>query len=377
MNDRIHLSPPDVGEFELAAANRVILSGWVAPLGPEVDAFEAELAQRADVAHALALGSGTAALHLALLGLDVQPGDVVLVSTLTFAATAFAVAYVGARPHFVDAEPESGNINPQLLEQAIAECRSRGERIAAIVTVDLLGKVADYAAVQRIAADAGIPLLADAAESLGATREGRPAGSFGRAAVFSFNGNKIVTTSGGGALVSDDADLIARARFRATQAREPVAHYEHREIGYNYRLSNVLAAIGRAQLSRLDAMIDRRRGVRREYQAVFADVPGVRILGAADDSGDNCWLTSIIVDPALSGWDSWSLANALSEREIESRPLWKPMHLQPVFADASGTIDGTAERLFRNGITLPSGSSLRPDQLERVLGEIRQFLDRR
>jgi dTDP-4-amino-4,6-dideoxygalactose transaminase len=377
MTERIPLSPPDVGPMEVEAVTRAVASGWVAPLGPEVDAFETELAERAGVQHALALSSGTAGLHLGLLGLGVERGDTVIISSLTFAATAFAASYVGARMHFVDALPESGNVNPDLLERAIADCRSRGERIAAILPVDLLGKVADYGRIEAIAADAGIPVLSDAAESLGATRLGSPAGSFGRAAVFSFNGNKIVTTSGGGALVSNDEEFIAHARYLATQARQPVSHYEHRDVGYNYRLSNILAAVGRAQLARLDSMVARRREVRRAYLALFEAVDGVRILGSADWEGDNCWLTSIIVDPGIAGWDSRELAGMLSAQGIESRPLWKPMHLQPVFAEADGTIDGTAELLFDRGITLPSGSTLTSDQLDRVLGEIRGFLDSR
>lgn len=374
---RIYLSPPDVGGLEEEYLIAALRSGWVAPLGPEVDAFEAELADRTGVAHGVALSSGTAGLHLGLLALGVGPGDVVVTSTMTFAATANAIVYTGAEPYFVDADLATGNMSPELLEQALVRLRDAGEPVAAIVPVDLLGKAVDYTAIEEIAARHGVPVLADAAESLGATHRGRAAGSFGRASVLSFNGNKIMTTSGGGMLLTDDVDLAARVRYLATQARQPVVHYEHTEIGYNYRLSNLLAALGRAQLSRLDTMIARRRDLRDRYKARFAEVAGVTVFGAENDEEDNVWLTSIIIDEAVTGWSPSELSAALTAADIESRPLWKPMHLQPVFAGARGEITGTSEQLFRTGLTLPSGSALDDAQRERVFAAIDDFLTSR
>ncbi|CAM3263614.1 aminotransferase class I/II-fold pyridoxal phosphate-dependent enzyme [Nocardioides dubius] len=372
----ILLSPPDVGELEQSYVMAALRSGWVAPAGPDLTAFEEEVATRVGAAHAVGLSSGTAALHLALVSWGVGPGDVVPVSTLTFAATVNAIRYVGAEPFFVDADEESGNMSPALLTRAVERLRAEGRRVPVIIPVDLLGKCVDYTAIQKAAADAGVRLLCDAAESLGAGHSGRPAGSFGDASVVSFNGNKIMTTSGGGMLLTDDGALAAHVRKLSTQAREPVAHYEHTEVGYNYRLSNILAALGRAQLTRLDAMIERRRGWRRRYRELFADQPGVRVLGGADDSEDNCWLTAIIVDPGASSWTAAELGEALTAQQIETRPVWKPMHLQPVCAGMDGVIDGTAERLFDQGLTLPSGSALSDEQFERLASAIREVVQR-
>jgi dTDP-4-amino-4,6-dideoxygalactose transaminase len=341
-------------------------SGWVAPAGPDLDAFEQEIAARAEVAHAVGLSTGTAALHLALVSWGVGRGDVVPVSTLTFAATVNAIRYVGAEPYFIDSEPESGNMSPQLLAQALEELQAADRNVPVVIPVDLLGKCADYSAIQPVAAQFGARVLADAAEALGASHQGRPAGSWGDAAVLSFNGNKIMTTSGGGMLLTDDADLAAHVRKLSTQAREPVPHYEHEEVGYNYRLSNILAALGRAQLARLDDMMKRRREWRERYRALFAGQPGVRILGGEDDAGDNCWLTAITVDPAVSAWRAEELGAALGDVDVESRPIWKPMHLQPVYREFSGRLDGTAEAIFARGLTLPSGSSMTEVDFARI-----------
>ena len=379
MAERIYLSSPDVTEAEEAALVRAFRSGWIAPLGPEVDAFEAELAAYTGRKHAVALSSGTAALHLGLLHLGVGAGDVVLTSTMTFAATANAIVYTGAQPVFIDCD-ETGNMNPDLLEEAFSRMAAAGLHIAAVVPVDLLGKVAAHERIDGIAAVHGVPVLSDAAESLGATRNDRSSGSYGAAAVVSFNGNKIMTTSGGGALLTDDADMAAHVRYLATQARQPVVHYEHTEVGYNYRLSNLLAALGRAQLARLDGMIERRRQIRQHYRELFADVAGVTAFGepsGADggDTRDNFWLTSILVDPQLAGFTAEDLRVALAVHDIEARPLWKPMHLQPVFADAPAVVDGTAERLFEQGLSLPSGSVLTDAQLERISAALTAFLE--
>ena len=282
--------------------------GWIAPLGPEVDAFEAELADYCDRQHAVALSSGTAALHLGLLLLGAGPGDVVLTSSMTFAATANAIVYTGAQPLFVDSD-QTGNMNPDLLEAAFDLASHQGRRVAAVVPIDFLGKVADHQRIEPIAGAHDVPVLADAAESLGAIRVGRPSASYGVASTLSFNGNKVMTTSGGGALLTDDAASAAQVRYLATQARQPVVHYEHTDIGYNYRLSNLLAALGRAQLSRLDAMIERRHQIRLRYRDLFAAVPGVSLFGepwVSDDgqTRDNFWLTSIVVDPGQAGFTS-------------------------------------------------------------------------
>ena len=376
-----YLSPPDITEAEEESLLAAIRSGWVAPLGPFVDGFERDLAEYNDRAHCVALSSGTAALHLGLLTLGVKPGQVVMTSSMTFAATANAVAYTGATPVFVDSD-ESGSINPDLLEQAIADQLRQGAEVAAILPVDLLGKVVDHERIAEIAERYGLPVFADAAESLGARRHGKPSAKFGKAAVLSFNGNKIMTTSGGGALLTDDADFASHVRYLSTQARQPFIHYEHTEVGYNYRMSNLLAGLGRAQLSRLESMLARRRWVRQMYRDFFAGVDGVTVFGQPDETADglnrdNFWLTSILVDSSATGWKTTDLMQALLEEKIESRPLWKPMHMQPVFADNPAYVDGTSERLFNTGLSLPSGSALTDEQYERVLATTRRFLDGR
>ena len=381
MTDRIFLSSPDVTQAEEDALVRSFRSNWNAPLGPEVDALESELAEYTGRAHAVALSSGTAALHLGLLNLGVGPGDLVPTSSLTFAATANAITYTGAEPVFVDAD-ESGNMNPALLEQALTTLRREGHEIKAVVPVDLLGKTADHAAIGRIAADHGAVVLSDAAESLGATRDGKQSAAYGVAAAVSFNGNKIMTTSGGGALLTDDEEMAARTRYLATQARQPVVHYEHTDIGYNYRLSNILAALGRAQLDRLEEMIERRRALRIRYRELFAAVPGVEMFGEPSgvDGGptrDNFWLSSILVDPDAAGFTAEDLRVHLAGQDIEARPLWKPMHLQPVFAGRRAFTDGTGERLFTTGLSLPSGSVLDDSSISRVVESITSFLESR
>jgi dTDP-4-amino-4,6-dideoxygalactose transaminase len=377
MTGRVYLSPPDVGELEEQYVLDALRSGWIAPLGPDVEGFERDLAERVGVGHAVALSSGTAALHLALLTLGVGVGDVVIVPTMTFVATANAVVYTGAEPVFVDVEPASANLDPALLDAALTELRREGRRVAAVVPVDLLGKCADYAAIAKVCAEHDVPVISDAAESLGACYRGQPAGSFGQAAVLSFNGNKIMTTSGGGMLLSDDGALIDHARYLATQARQPFAHYEHVDVGYNYRLSNLLAALGRAQLRRLDSMIERRRSLRERYRAIAAQVPGVEILQGDADSEDNCWLTAYLVDPAVAGWRPADLADHLAAHDVETRPLWKPMHQQPVFSGARSFLTGAADRLFDIGVTMPSGSAHNEATITRVTELVSEFMSER
>jgi dTDP-4-amino-4,6-dideoxygalactose transaminase len=379
---RIHLSKADVTEVEEHYILDAIRSGWVAPLGPDVDAFEAEIATRVGISHAVALASGTAALHLGLLGLGAGPGTAVIVPSMTFAASANPVVYTGAEPVFVDSRAD-GNVDPDLLMEAIDTLQAEGTRVVAAMSVDLFGRCADYDEILPGLFERSIPLIEDAAEALGATYHGRPAGSFGTAAVFSFNGNKIMTTSGGGMLLSKHEDLIEHARYLSTQARDPAEFYEHTEIGFNYRLSNVLAALGRAQLSRLDSMLARRRAIREMYVEGLADVPGVRFLGRDDevggvsgrgDNADNCWLTCVELDPAVAAVSPSKLIVELAGENIESRRLWKPMHLQPVFATHRSFINGESENLFDRGVNLPSGSALQDDEIERVIKVLHRVL---
>ena len=370
----IALSNPDVGPLEEEAVLAALRSGWVAPAGPDLDAFETEMAQRVGVEYAVGLSSGTAALHLGLLALGVGPGDMVVTSTLTFAATVNAIVYTGAEPFFLDVDPATGNMDPELLDIALHVLGRANKRVGAVLPVDLFGKAADYTAIEETAANYNVPVLADAAEAVGARHQGKPVGSLGDAAVFSFNGNKIMTTSGGGMLLTNREDIAKYVRYLSTQARQPVAHYEHTDIGYNYRLSNLLAALGRAQLSRLDGMISRRRGVRDYYRQWCADKPGIEILGGVNDQDDNCWLTPVIFEQNQHPVAVEVLIQMLAQHRIEARRIWKPMHLQPVFADARSLLTGAAEDLFENGVILPSGSNTTEPQLERVVNVLDDFL---
>jgi dTDP-4-amino-4,6-dideoxygalactose transaminase len=376
MNSRIFMSSPDVGELEEQYVVSAIRSGWIAPLGPDVDAFEREMADRVGTDHAVALSSGTAALHLGLLGMGVGPGDLVVTSTMTFAATANAIVYTGAEPFFIDCELRTGNMDPVLLRTALENLTMAGKSVRAIVPVDLLGKAVDYTSICAIAEEFGIPVLSDAAESLGASHKNKAAGSFGRASAISFNGNKIMTTSGGGMLLTNDSELAAHTRYLATQARQAVSHYEHVDIGFNYRLSNVLAALGRAQLTRLDDMIERRHLMRQRYRGFFRQISGVKIFGGDDDGEDNYWLTSIVIDPEVAKWSPAMLSQSLAQTNIESRPLWKPMHAQPVFASAQSLLNGNSQSLFETGLTLPSGSALTDEEVARVFSALETFLAR-
>lgn len=377
MSGRILMSQALVGEAEERLVLDALRSGWVAPLGPHVDAFEQEVAERVGVEHALALSSGTAALHLALIHLGARPGTKVVLSSMTFAATANAVAYTGADPVFVDSRADDGNVDVEKMLEAVRTLKGEGETVVAAIPVDLFGRTCDYPALEAGLAELEVPLLEDAAEALGATLEGRGAGSFGRAAALSFNGNKIMTTSGGGMLLSDDDELIAHARKLSTQSREPDPWYEHTEIGYNYRLSNVLAALGRGQLERLDDMITRRREIRGRYARAFGDLP-LRFLGRdaeRDDTHDNCWLTTVVVEAASLGErPADMIVEAMTAEQIEVRHLWKPMHLQPVFNGARAFDGAVCEDLFLTGVTLPSGPALTDEQIDRVIAAMRTIL---
>lgn len=373
---RIHLSRAQVTEVEEHLVLEALRSGWIAPLGPMVDRFEKEMAERCGVEAALALSSGTAALHLALLIEGAGPGKVVVLPSMTFAASANAVVYTGAEPVFVDSVADDANLDVDLLVSAVDILLAEGRDIACVVAVDLFGRCVDYSRLVPELERRGVPLVEDAAEAVGARHAGSAAGSFGHSAALSFNGNKVMTTSGGGMLLSDDTDLIERARYLSTQARQPVPWYEHTEVGYNYRLSNILAALGVAQLSRLDEMIAVRRRHREHYAEAFDEVPGLRILGhTAPDANadDNYWLTCLIIDPELvpnADTNVDTILSKLGAEEIEARHLWKPMHLQPVHKASRSFVTGVSERLFANGLILPSGSELTDGDIDRVISSV-------
>jgi pyridoxal phosphate-dependent aminotransferase EpsN len=343
-------------------------SNWIAPLGPHVDAFEREFCETVGVPHAAALSSGTAALHLALLMLGVGPGDEVLVSTFTFAATANVVKYLGATPVFIDSDRETWNMDPGLLEEELAECSRRGKLPKAVVAVDLYGQCADYDRILAVCGRYGVPVVEDAAEALGATCKGKPAGSFGAAAAFSFNGNKIITTSGGGMFVSSDRSLVERARHLAAQARDPAPHYQHSAVGYNYRMSNLLAAVGRGQLRVLRDRVSRKREIFHFYRRALGDLPGISFMPISGYGEPNYWLTCILVDPARFGATREEIRLALERENIESRPLWKPMHLQPVFKECRVRGGSVSEGIFQDGLCLPSGSNVTDQDYERIRG---------
>lgn len=375
MTARIPLSVPLVGALERKHVLEALDSGWIAPAGPQLDRFEAGIARRTGRRRAVGVSSGTAALHLALLVVGVRPGDLVLCPTLSFVASANAIVHAGAAPVFVDCDA-SGAMDPDLAEEALAHEDHAGRRVGALLAVDVYGSIADHGRLEEVARRRGIPLVVDAAESLGSVRDGRPAGSAGTAAAVSFNGNKIVTASSGGAVLTDDDALADAARHLATQAREPLPYYEHHAIGFNYRLSNILAALGLAQLEQLDDFVAARRAHRSAYRELCAQVDGLALLGG-EDSGSNCWLTTILLDPELIDIAPTTLSARLAVEGIEARPVFAPLHLQPIYADASAyprVVDGTAERLYRTGLSLPSSPASSASDIaevcERILAEV-------
>jgi dTDP-4-amino-4,6-dideoxygalactose transaminase len=373
---RIYLSPPHMSGHEEEFVAEAFRSNWIAPLGPMVDAFERELCEYVGIEHATALSSGTAALHLALLLLGIRAGDEVLCASLTFSASANAITYAGAEPVFLDCDRETWNVDPDLLEEELAACAAKGRMPKAVMAVDLYGQCADYGKIEDICRRFEVPLIEDAAEALGATYGGKKAGCFGRLAVFSFNGNKIITTSGGGMLVSTDGELIRKARFLATQARDPAPHYEHSMIGYNYRMSNLLAAVGRGQLKVIEERIAARRRNFELYREALGGLPGVGFMPEAPCGRSNRWLTCITVEPGEFGASREDIRLALEAENIEARPVWKPMHLQPVFASCRRRGGETAAELFEKGLCLPSGSSLSEEDLRRVVDIVRNTYTR-
>lgn len=367
--ERIHLSPPDMSWREREALLRAFDSNWIAPIGPALTEFEARLRSITATEDAVAVTSGTAALHLGLLTLGVGVDDIVLVPSVTFIATANVVRYVGASPHFVDCDPNTGNIDPSSLEQALEDLQHSGRRAKALITVDLYGACPNYTEIERICNRYAVPILEDAAEAIGATHDGRPAGSFGRLAALSFNGNKLVTTGGGGALVGPQS-LIAKARHLASQARTPELHFEHDEVGYAYRLSNLLAAVGVAQLERLDILLRRTRAIHLRYLEALHHLPGVAVVRQDQQGGrGNGWLTVVMTDPTRHRTPT-EICQALNEQHIEARPTWKPMHLQAPYRNEAITGGANARDHFRRGICLPSGSSMTDDDQQRVIDAI-------
>lgn len=374
MSKRIFLSPPHMGGREQEYIAEAFASNYIAPLGPMVDAFEREFSEYTGIPYCVALSSGTAAMHLALRHLGVGPNDVVIASTLTFIGSVSPAVFLGAELRFVDSHPDTWNIDPALLEIAIEECLAEGRRPAAVVPTDLYGQCADYDVIRSICDPYGIPVVIDSAEAMGATYKGRHAGNGGYAAVFSFNGNKIITTSGGGMLASEDRDLIEHARKLSTQAREDCAHYEHIEIGYNYRMSNIVAAIGRGQLEVLDDRVARRREIFNFYHRELSGCPGITFMPEAGYGQANRWLTVLEIDPAEAGTDRESVRKMLEGHHIEARPIWKPMHMQPVFLGCRMYGGTVSQQLFKNGLCLPSGSSLLDKEAERITRLIQAIL---
>jgi len=371
MEDHIYLSPPHVGDVERKLLLKAFDSNWVAPAGPDLEAFEREVAALLNVRHAVALASGTAALHLALQVAGVRAGDNVLVPSFTFVATANAVTYLGARPVFLDSSTDTWNLDPLLVAEELDRSARDGRLPKCVVAVDLYGQCADYDPLLELCARYGIPLVEDVAEALGASYRGRAAGTFGLAGVLSFNGNKIITTGGGGMLVTDHDYVAGQARYLATQARDPVTHYEHRMVGYNYRLSNLLAAIGRGQILMLGERVKARQKTARYYRESLADLPGIDFMPLANYGLPNYWLTCLLIDPLVLGASRDDIIHHLAERGIEARPTWKPMHLQPVFLECAMSGGAVCENLFRRGLCLPSGSNLTDHDRERVVDAVR------
>jgi pyridoxal phosphate-dependent aminotransferase EpsN len=366
--DRLYLSPPHLGRHELNYVHKAIEDNWVAPAGPNIFGFEADICAATGVLHAVALSSGTAAIHLGLILLGVGPGDEVLCPSFTFVATANPVVYLGATPVFIDSEADTWNLCPERLREAILDRISKGRKPKALILVHLYGMPAKLPKILALAQEFAIPILEDAAEALGARFNNQPLGGFGQVGVFSFNGNKILTTSGGGALVTNDAALAQQARFLATQAKDDAPYYQHSQLGYNYRLSNILAGIGRGQMELLDERVKRRREIFAWYREHLAGLPGLTVALAPEPAGSraNRWLTTILLNPAETTATPETLRLHLETRNIESRPLWKPLHLQPLFATAPMYGGAVCADLFERGLCLPSGTAMGEGELRRV-----------
>jgi dTDP-4-amino-4,6-dideoxygalactose transaminase len=373
MNPKIWLSSPHMGDHEFNFVKDAFDTNWIAPLGPNLTGFEHDLEAFTGSGFAAALSSGTAALHLALIMLGVQAGDEVICQSFTFSATANPIVYLGATPIFIDSEPETWNMSPELLEEAIKNRIANGKKPKAIIPVHLYGMPAHIEQIMGIAAKYDIPVIEDAAEALGSSINGKAAGTFGVLGVLSFNGNKIITTSGGGALISDQEKFISQARFLSTQARDAAPHYQHSQIGYNYRMSNVCAGIGRGQMKVLKDRVSQRRHVYDTYLRDLGDIEGIEFLPEPAGYFSNRWLTTILVDPEkTNGINRETIRIALEAENIESRPLWKPMHLQPVFEKYPSFTSGISEKLFNTGLCLPSGSNLTIEEIQTVIKHVKK-----
>ena len=366
----ILLSTPHMGDREHQFVTEAFETNWIAPIGPHVDAFEQEFCLAVGSSHATAVSSGTAALHLALKLVGVGVGDEVFCSSLTFSASANPIAYLGAKPVFIDSDRLSWNMDPHLLQAALEQRAKVGKLPKAVILVHLYGQSADIDPILAACQQYGVPMIEDAAEALGATYKGRSPGTFGTVGIFSFNGNKIITTSGGGMLVSEDASITSKAKFLATQARDPAPHYQHSEIGYNYRLSNVLAGIGRGQLLVLSDRVAARRRNCEVYEKALGKLPGVEFMPEAPWGSATRWLTCLTIDPAAFGADREQIRLALAAEQIEVRPVWKPLHMQPIFKDCDCFGGKVAEDLFDRGLCLPSGSNLSDEDLDCVISAI-------
>ena len=366
-NYQIFLSPPHMGQHEREFVAQAFDSNFIAPLGPMVDAFEKEFSEYVGIEHCVALSSGTAAMHLALRHLGINPKDEVFASTLTFIGSVSPISFLGADPVFIDACRSTWNMDPNLLDNELKSCAAKGKLPKAVIPTDLYGQCSDYDEILEICNYYDVPIIIDAAESLGAEYKNRKAGAAGHASIFSFNGNKIITTSGGGMLASEDTELIEHARKLSQQAREPFPHYEHMEIGYNYRMSNILAAIGRGQLRVLDERVKRKRHIFKYYKNLLKKVSGIKFMPEASYGKSNRWLTTILVNQDKFGANHETVRLALEKNNIESRPIWKPMHLQPVFKDCRCIGGKVAEDLFNQGLCLPSGTAMTELDIDRAV----------
>lgn len=373
--DRLYLSPPHLGRHEINYLHKALEDNWVAPTGPNLDGFERDICEFTGAGHCIALTSGTAAIHLGLILLGVGPGDVVLCPSFTFVATANPITYLGATPVFVDSEADTWNLCPERLREAIEDQLRQGRQPKALLVVHLYGMPAKMREILAIAAEYDIPVLEDAAEALGSRYAGQPLGSFGAVGVFSFNGNKILTTSGGGALLTNNSDLARRARHLASQAKDAAPHYQHSETGYNYRLSNLLAGIGRGQMELIEDRVKRRREIYAWYREHLAGIAGLQLAPTEPiGSRSNRWLTTLLLDPAETTVTPEQLRLHLETRNIESRPLWKPLHLQPLFATAPMYGGDLCADLFTRGLCLPSGTAMTEMDLRRVTDAVKEIL---
>lgn len=370
LSERIYLSPPHMSGEEIQLVQQAFTDNWIAPVGPHLNQFEKQFSEYVGAKYALALSSGTAGIHLALLTTGVGQGDEVLVSTLTFSASVNPILYVGAKPIFIDSELSSWNMDPNLLEEFLKKRAETNNLPKAVIPVHLYGQSCNMEAIMAICDQYGVIVIEDAAEALGSHFGEQHPGTFGKVGIFSFNGNKIITTSGGGMLVSDDKAIVDHARKLATQAREPVAHYEHTEIGYNYRLSNVLAAVGIGQLNVLEDRVRRKREIFAYYREHLGQIPGLTFVDEVPNGRHTRWLSVMLVDANEFGVDREQIRLALEEHNIESRPLWKPMHLQPIFQEYEVVGGAVAESLFDRGLCLPCGTALTNNQLDRIVSVI-------